>query len=250
MSIDRSATPPFLEAHQPAGAAESDGHAVPAAIRLQILATEHWSLLATRSLAWNEVFARAGMYLSLVSGSIVALALVGDGSRFGDAVLVFGIVILPVVLFVGVTTFLRLGVANYLDARCVIGMNRIRAGYLEMAPGMDRFFVSGVTDDPAGIERTMAVLPGSSPIIHLLAATPSLVSVVNSVIAGAIGGFVVLLARGAEPVAVVSAAVIFLLAFLAHALYGRRRMAELRRAHDVRHPGDRSTSAHAGPGAV
>jgi len=43
------------------------------AMRLQILSTEHWSLLASRSLAWNESFSRAGMFLSTLSGAIVAL---------------------------------------------------------------------------------------------------------------------------------------------------------------------------------
>jgi len=34
----------------------TNGEATPA-MRLQILSTEHWSLLASRSLAWNEVLA-------------------------------------------------------------------------------------------------------------------------------------------------------------------------------------------------
>lgn len=45
-------------------------------VRMQILATEHWSLLATRSMVWNEMFTRAGMFLTTLSASIVALALV------------------------------------------------------------------------------------------------------------------------------------------------------------------------------
>ena len=46
---------------------------------LQILSTEHWSLLATRSLSWNESFARAGLFLSVLSATAVALALVAQG---------------------------------------------------------------------------------------------------------------------------------------------------------------------------
>ena len=33
---------------------------------VQILTTEHWSLLASRSLAYNEAFARGGMFLAPV----------------------------------------------------------------------------------------------------------------------------------------------------------------------------------------
>src|SRR5438105_8643099 len=86
------------------------------AMRLQILSTEHWSLLASRSLAWNESFSRAGMYLSTVSGSLVALGLIGGVDGFKDAFYVVALIVLPVVLFVGVGTFLRMGATNYHDA--------------------------------------------------------------------------------------------------------------------------------------
>src|ERR1700675_4721137 len=74
------------------------------AMRLQILSTEHWSLLASRSLAWNESFSRAGMFLSTLSGAIVALALAAQASAFGEGFTLFALVILPIVLFIGVAT--------------------------------------------------------------------------------------------------------------------------------------------------
>jgi hypothetical protein len=233
MSIDRSPTPLPLETPPMASGA---GDEATAAMRLQILATEHWSLLATRSLAWNEVFARAGMYLSLLSGAIVALALVGDGSRFGDAFLVFGVVILPVVLFVGVTTHLRLAASNFMDAQCVIGMNRIRSGYLAFAPDLERYFVSGTRDDRAGIAMTMAIPPGTSPLVHVVAATPALVNVVNSVVAGALIGFAVLLAHGQEMTAVAGAGVGFAVFFAAGTYLGRSRMRRLEASYRTMFP--------------
>src|SRR5881628_1401944 len=83
--------------------------AVSPAMRLQILSTEHWSLLASRSLAWNESFSRAGMFLTPLTGAIVALGLVGGATGFGEAFTLFALVILPVVLFIGVATWIRLG---------------------------------------------------------------------------------------------------------------------------------------------
>ena len=50
---------------------------------LQILSTEHWSLLSSRSLAYNEAFTRGGMFLSFLSMSFVALALLAQGMSFG-----------------------------------------------------------------------------------------------------------------------------------------------------------------------
>src|SRR5262245_53277838 len=122
---------PMSEPAQPtaiggtASAVPADG-GIPPALRVQILATEHWSLLATRSLAWNEIFSRAGMLLSALAGAIVALALVGQGSQFGSTFVAFGIVILPVVLFLGETTYIRMSTSNKLEVMSVIGMNRIR----------------------------------------------------------------------------------------------------------------------------
>ena len=82
MTFERSPGPP--EAHQPfmvpdpsGGSATPSGGPTPVQIRLQILTTEHWSLLASRSLAWNESFTRASMFLSTLTGSIVALSLIG-----------------------------------------------------------------------------------------------------------------------------------------------------------------------------
>jgi len=67
------------------GGVEGPGEGgVTPAMRLQILSTEHWSLLASRSLAWNESFSRADMFLSTLSGAIVALALVAQATEFGE----------------------------------------------------------------------------------------------------------------------------------------------------------------------
>src|SRR6188474_2718425 len=73
---------------------------------LTILTTEHWSLLSQRSLAWTETFARAGMFLATLSAATVALALVGSVMR--DGFVMFALVILPVVLFIGLATGVRL----------------------------------------------------------------------------------------------------------------------------------------------
>src|SRR5438093_728043 len=43
---------------------------------LQVLANEHWSLLATRSLTYNESLSRVSMFLSVLSGAVIALAVV------------------------------------------------------------------------------------------------------------------------------------------------------------------------------
>ncbi|HUQ78358.1 MAG TPA: hypothetical protein VM427_05740 [Patescibacteria group bacterium] len=184
MTFERNPGPPAEAAPTPAP--RSGGEPTAVQIRLQILSTEHWSLLASRSLAWNETFSRAGMYLSTLSGAMVALGLIVGADGFRDPFFVFALVVLPVVLFVGIGTWLRMGAANFHDAQTVAGMNRIRGAYLEIAPELEPYFVMGVHDDARGIGITMALPPRTPTIIHMISATPFLIMVLNSVIAGAI----------------------------------------------------------------
>jgi hypothetical protein len=155
-------------------------------MRLQILSTEHWSLLASRNLAWNESFTRAGMYLSTLSFSAVALALVAQATDFGEGFRLFALVILPVVLVLGIGTQLRLDSANHHDVMCIIGMNRIRAKYVELAPDLEPLFVMGTNDDVLGVIETMAVVPGRGFLPNLLSATPVQISMLNAVLCGVI----------------------------------------------------------------
>src|SRR5437879_3546081 len=191
MSFERIAGAPLGAEPAPAphrGEAAPTGEASPS-MRLQILSTEHWSLLASRSLAWNESFSRAGMFLTTLSGAIVALGLVGGATGFGESFTLFALVILPVVLFIGLATWIRLGAPNYHEALCVVGMNRIRAAYLQLAPDLERFFVMSAHDDFPGIGVTMGVQPGGGRgfwLAQMIAGTPTVVAVLNAVLVGAI----------------------------------------------------------------
>jgi hypothetical protein len=156
----------------------------PAALRVQILATEHWSLLATRSQTWNESFARAQMFLSVLSASIIALALVAQASNFGTGFPAFPLVLLPVVLLLGLTTHIRLVAVNHDETRWVLGMNRIRAAYLEQAPELQRWFITSHHDDEKGVMVTAGWT--TSPTLFGYATTPAAVGVIDAVVAGVI----------------------------------------------------------------
>ena len=64
---------------------------------LQILTTEHWSLLATRSLVYTEAMSRTSIFVAALSGAVVALALVAQATDFGTGFVGFALVLLPVV---------------------------------------------------------------------------------------------------------------------------------------------------------
>lgn len=153
---------------------------------MQILSTEHWSLLAGRSLIWNESFARAGLFLSLLSASVVALSLIGTDS---PDFLNFAMILLPVTLFAGIATFFRLDDANREDALWMMAMNRIRHAYVTMVPAVAERLVSGYTDDPMGVGRSFG-LGGDVryTILHFFVTMPGMIAVVDAVLAAVIAG--------------------------------------------------------------
>ena len=174
------------------GEASGDVEGVTQAMRLQILSTEHWSLLASRSLAWNESFSRAGMFLSTLAGAIVALALVAQASDFGTGFVGFALVLLPVVYFLGWATIVRLSQVNLENARWVQGMNRIRNAYLQLAPELEPYFVTSRYDDDAGVLESTIAHVGPTPRYQPFVSAPGVVAVINSVVAGAMAGVAVM----------------------------------------------------------
>ena len=118
---------------------------------VQILATEHWSLLASRSLAYNEAFTRGGMFLAFLSTSFVALALLAQAMAFGEYFLTVAAVVLAFDLVIGLATYGRISGANVDDLRAVHGMARIRHGYTEIAPIVAPYFTSATNDDPVSV---------------------------------------------------------------------------------------------------
>jgi hypothetical protein len=159
------------------------------AVRVQILATEHWSLLATRQLAWTEAFTRAGLFLTVLSAAVVALALV---AQTGEDFSMFALVLLPVVLLLGLATFLRLAEINDEDAWLLVGMNRLRRGYLDIAPELEPYFVTSGRDDRTGLltTRGLDVMARMPLPVQVVMSTPVVIGVLDAVVFGAIGGIV------------------------------------------------------------
>jgi hypothetical protein len=76
-------------------------------LMLQLMTTEHFTLQTARSGAIAEVNGRAALFLGAVSSALIALAFIGQISRIGPAFYAFGLVLFPVLLFLGVATFER-----------------------------------------------------------------------------------------------------------------------------------------------
>jgi hypothetical protein len=172
---------------------------------LQILATEHWSLLATRALTYQESLGRVSMFLTILSGAVIALALVAQADRFGTAFIAIAIFMLTVVCLTGVFTVARLQALNRDDFRWVLAMNRIRNAYLGLHPELASHFTTSPNDDMLGALQTLGIDPAGADrlgsMFHGLQTLPGMLSMIVASVAGAVGGLVAV-GFGAEPAVV------------------------------------------------
>ena len=71
-------------------------------------------------------------------------------------------------------------------------MNRIRNAYLELAPGLEPYFVTSRHDDPDGVLLSSLAMRRPLPVLQPSFSIPGVVAVVDSVVAGAIVGIAAL----------------------------------------------------------
>ncbi|HZC04181.1 MAG TPA: hypothetical protein VE338_00930 [Ktedonobacterales bacterium] len=213
----------------------SDRSGITDAVRVQILATEHWSLLATRSMTWNEVFSRASVFVTVLSAAVVALALVAQATAFGTAFHIFALLVLPIVLLVGVATVIRLGDANSDDFGLMIGMNRLRHAYLELAPELEPYFLTSAYDDETSVMQSYGLTQTLS-VGRFLAGTPNLVAAINVVVAGVLAALIAQTLGASDVAAIVVGVVVALLAVVGFGLLAYFTIASARRLHHPRFP--------------
>src|SRR5215813_147388 len=195
--MSRNPVPPALSS-APAQPAEQPGsdssQPVPAgvapAVRAQLLATEHWSLLATRSTTQSEVLSRISTFLMLVSSSIVSLALIGQVTRFDGRFITFALLLLGALVVIGTLAQMRVGNASMEDLAHVIGMNRLRAAYVELDPGIERYLVTSAHDDHNGLWQTYNHLAGPNPMLQPLAGSGMFIAFLNSGLTGVVAALV------------------------------------------------------------
>ncbi len=211
-------------------ASQPETGAAPLAVRAQLLATEHWSLLATRSTAQSEVLSRITTFLMLVSSSIVGLALIGQVTRFDGRFIAFALVLLGMLVVIGTLTQIRVGNAAIEDLALVIGMNRLRAAYVELDPAIERYLVTSAHDDDQGVWQTYNHLVGAHMLPNLLASGGTFITFVTSGLTGAFGALVAVALNAPGPIVGVVAAACGLSFLAAAALLGMRKYRRIRRS--------------------
>jgi hypothetical protein len=200
----------------------------PDGVKMQILATEHWSLLATRSLGYTDSFGRANMFFAVLSGAVIALALIAQGGRFDLTFYVAAILLLAIVFFVGMASIARIGHLNAEDAHWLMGMNRIRHAYLELRPELGKYFVTGQYDDMHGVFTTLGLTadpPGQrfwSDLGHGVQTLPGMLAIIVAAVAGAWGALAAAALGAPMALSVTVGAVCFLITVVGNAISARR----------------------------
>src|SRR3954465_6103884 len=103
--------------------------------------TEHFNLQTARAITVSEANGRASIYLAALSGNLIALAFVGQMSRLGAAFFGFALILLPVLAFVGVVTFLRLVQCSTEDLAYARRIALLRSFYLRLSPELEPYLI-------------------------------------------------------------------------------------------------------------
>jgi len=185
---------------------------------LQILITEHNNLQAVRSATVFEANGRTNLFLGAVSSSLIALAFMGQMSEMGNAFILFALILLPSLIFLGWVTFLRVNQTGIEDMMASRGISRIRHYYAEIAPLAGNYFIFSTHDDVKSFFQNFGA---PAAFFQHFVATAGLVGVINSVLTAAFVSLLTFaLLQASLVVCVVAGVVIFAISV---ALYVRHQ---------------------------
>jgi hypothetical protein len=204
------------------------------------LTTEHFVLQGLRSGTIMEANGRVSNYMTVVSSALVALAFVAQLSE-GKFFVQFGLAILPIVVYVGFTTFVRLIQLRMADFLYVQATNRLRRFYLDVAPDAAPYLSASAFDDIRGIVysasgiKNLEFKPGSMRFQRLITSSGQ-VEVVNSFL---VGVFAALLAQFFELPGALTAVIAVmsgLIAYYLHYAYDTRVVRAVNAQMEFRFP--------------
>jgi hypothetical protein len=160
--------------------------------------TEHFNLQTARAVTVSEANGRAGIYLAALASNLIALAFIGQMSRLGTAFYVFALILLPVLAFLGVVTFLRLVQSSIEEIAYAHRTALLRDFYVRLTPELEPYLVV--------VRGTGSVAPFDGERLapgawQLTLTAAGMVAVVNRVVVAACAGLV-LHAAGIHPLAI------------------------------------------------
>lgn len=202
---------------------------------ISLLTTEHFALQGLRASTISDSSSRAGLFMASISGTLVALSLLGNATHLGPLFVVSALVIAPTLIFLGVATYARVLQSSIEDIFYGLGINRVRHLYLELVPEYRPYFIQSDRDDTGGVLANMGASRGG--VWQMLLTTAGSIGVINSVLIGAYGaGLLMALLKLSVPQALVSALLFFLTAVVLHSVHQQRVWSAFSRGHPALFP--------------
>ncbi len=164
---------------------EHRGGATPQALSpaaVSFVTTEHFALQGARAATISESNGRASIFLGAVSGGLIALGFIGQASHLGTAFYAFGLILLPTLGFVGLTTFFRVFQSGLEDAHYAERIAHLRDFYFAAAPEVEKYLFSVPPHERVALQG----LPASPVQVYLTMA--GTVAVITSVLFGSAVG--------------------------------------------------------------
>jgi hypothetical protein len=183
------------------------------------LLTEHFVLESARSITVSESSSRASLYLMTLSSALVAFGFLAD-TPFAPGYLA---VIIPVIVILGVFSYVRLVQTSLEDVAALNSIQRIRRYYARLLPGAERYFPV-----PAGsVPNQMLEIGQRGYRRGVFFTVSSAVGVVNSIVAGAGCALLVHAISSVFAAAIASGIATAVLLAVLHGVYQERRYQRL-----------------------
>jgi hypothetical protein len=185
----------------------------PHSAAVSFVTTEHFTLQGARSSTIAESVGRATMFLTSVSGGLVALGLVATAAHIGTTFYAFGLVLLPTLTFIGLVTFERGVQSGVEDYGYALRIARLRAYYFDYAPELTSYLAS------VSARERMAIQGLQRGVWQLFRTVAGMVGVVTAVLAGSTAGLAAAVASSSLAAALASGLVVGLAALTALVRY-------------------------------
>jgi hypothetical protein len=152
---------------------------------LDVMTAEHFVLQTARAATIQEANQRAELFLTSVSSATIALAFVAQVTQMGGPFVLFSLILLPCVYFIGLVTFVRAVQVAIEDMMHARGMARIRHYYVELIPPAERYLVHTIHDDGQAVLANKGLRASRWQGVM---STAGMVNVVDAAIAGVLVG--------------------------------------------------------------
>jgi hypothetical protein len=186
---------------------------------LNALLTEEFILQSARSSTVAESGTRASIYLTTLSSALVAFGFLADTAYATVALAA----VLPVVIVLGVFTYVRLVHTSLEDVAALAALQQIRRYYRTLLPGAERYFPM-----PTGphAPNEMLDIGNRASWRGVFFTLSSAIGAVNSIVAG-IGITAALLLISTTGISITAGVATTLVLITLHGLYQERRYARL-----------------------